>query len=300
MALSGFSRVVAPLVGIAARRGLGVEHQLKSGYLAVPVHYYQPIFDAGAVEASVWERKHDLPGINFNERAQLGLLAELGAFGEECAWPEQATSGYYAQNGSFGFSSAALLHSTIRHFAPRQVIEVGAGMSTLVIASALKHNGSGTLTTIDPNPREQVADLPERNEVVARAVEHTPLDVFESLGESDVLFIDSSHVVRTGADVNFLYLDVLPRLKAGVVVHVHDIQLPYEYSREYSARRGAPPMFWTEQYLLQAFLSQNPSWEIVVAGYWLQREHPEQFGAAFPHWRAELHRLTTSFYVRAV
>jgi predicted O-methyltransferase YrrM len=297
--LRAFSRVSAPAVALVARWGIGAEYYLRKGFLPVPVHYYQPIFDPNAIPDSVWERKHDLPGIEFNEERQLTLLREFGKCGEECRWPEHAVGGYYAQNDTFGYSSGALLHAAIRYFAPRQVIEVGAGMSTLLITAALHANERGLLTTIDPNPREQVFDLPERCEIVPKPVEAIPVETFERLGCDDILFIDSSHVIRTGGDVNYLYLDVLPRLKSGVVVHIHDIQLPYEYFKTYSTRRNAPRLFWTEQYLLQALLTNSSRWEVLLAGYWVQRDRAEHFQRAFPHWSPDAHRLTTSFYMRA-
>ena len=296
--LRTFSRLVAPALAVLARRGTGSEHFLRRGFLLVPLHYYQPIFDPSALPASVWTRKHDLPGIEFDTPRQLEFLARIGEFGDECVWPEHAASGYYAQNGSFGYSSGALLHATLRHLAPERVVEVGAGMSTLLISAALERNGRGVLTTIDPYPREQVADLPEHREVIPEFVERLPLDTFEALRSGDMLFIDSSHVVRTGGDVNYLYLDVLPRLRAGVVVHIHDIQLPYEYDRSYSERAEPPRTFWNEQYLLQALLTHSPTWEVLLAGHHLQRDFPDRFQAAFPHWRPEAHRPTTSFYLR--
>jgi predicted O-methyltransferase YrrM len=296
--LRGFSRFTAPVMGLVARHGIGTEYHLRHGFLPVPVHYYQPIFDSQTVLDPVWSRRHDLPGIEFNTQAQLRFVDELGRYGTECRWPEWATDGYCAQNASFGYSSGALLHAMIRHLAPRRVIEIGAGSSTLLIKAALACNGEGLLTTIDPNPREHVSDLPERCEVVVERVECTPLSRFKELDRNDLLFIDSSHVVKTGADVNFVYLDVLPRLRPGVVVHIHDIYLPYEYPKTYSARKAGQRMFWTEQYLLQAFLTHNGSCEVLLAGYWLQRERPEVFGAAFPSWNPEAHRLTSSFYIR--
>jgi predicted O-methyltransferase YrrM len=295
-----FARLTAPAVGAAARRGIGAEHYLRHGALPVPVHYYQPIFDAQSIPDAVWERRHDMPGLDFREAAQSEFLAELGSFGDECRWPEHADAGYYGQNSSFGYSSAALLHAVIRRLQPTQVVEVGAGMSTLLISAALARNGQGRLTTIDPNPREQVPDLPERCDVITEQVERTPLETFQALGANDLLFIDSSHAVRTGGDVNYLYLDVLPRIRPGVVVHIHDIQLPYEYPRTYSDRENGARVFWTEQYLLQAFLAHNPRFRILLAGHWIQRDHPDEFAAAFPNWKPELHRLTSSFYIQAV
>jgi hypothetical protein len=107
-----------------------------------------------------------------------------------------------------------------------------------------------------------------------------------------LLFIDSSHVIRMGGDVQFLYLDVLPRLKPGVLVHIHDIQLPYEYPRSYP-----PRYFWTEQYLLQSFLTHNARFEVLLGGHMLQTDHPDVFREVFP--RTAGHRVTSSFYTRA-
>lgn len=298
--LRAFARLVAPALAVLARRGTGSDQFLRRGFLLVPLHYYQPVLDPGALPEAVWTRKHDMPGIAFDTEGQLSFLDEIGRFGDECVWPEQATTGYYAQNGSFGYSSGALLHATLRHLAPERVVEVGAGMSTLLISAALERNGRGKLTTIDPYPREQVADLPEHREVIPEFVERMPPDTFEALRSGDLLFIDSSHVVRTGGDVNYLYLDVLPRLRPGVVVHIHDIQLPYEYPRSYSERTEPPRTFWNEQYLLQAFLTGNPSWKILLAGHHVQRDLPDRFQAAFPHWRPAVHRPTTSFYMERV
>jgi predicted O-methyltransferase YrrM len=290
--LSVVAWLVAPVVGLLARFEVGREIFLKRGVLPVPLHYYQPVFDPATVPDSVWTRRHDLPGIEYRERAQLELLRELGAHGDETEWPaERQGPGYYTGSGSFGASSAYLLHAFVRHFKPGRVIEVGAGHSTQIFRGALDMNGGGTLTTIDPYPQEQV-DAPPADELIAEFVEKVPVERFSGLGAGDMLFIDSSHVIRTGGDVQYLYLDVLPRLQPGVLVHVHDIQLPYEYPRSYP-----PRYFWTEQYLLQAFLSHNPRWEVLMAAFALQTDHPDAFREAFPGTAG--HRVTSSFYMRA-
>jgi hypothetical protein len=283
-----YARVTAPGLGVAARRGIGARHYMRHGALPVPLHYYQPVFDPATID--VWDRRHPMPGIDWREDGQLQLLDVLGSFGRECVWPEEPGEGYYAQSPSFGYSSAALLHAMVRHLEPARVMEIGAGSSTLIFAAALAANGTGELMSVDPNPAEQVADLP--TEVDARRVETLPVDTFQQLGSGDVLFIDSSHVLRTGGDVNYLYLDVLPTLRPGVVVHVHDIQLPYEYPAS-----GPPRVFWTEQYLLQAMLAHSDRYRVLLAGYWVQHDHPDRFQRAFPHWRPERHRVGSSFYL---
>jgi hypothetical protein len=113
------------------------------------------------------------------------------------------------------------------------------------------------------------------------------------LGADDILFIDSSHVLRIGSDVQYLFLEVLPRLAPGVLVHIHDIFMPAEYPREWVLTHG---YFWTEQYLLQAFLTFNTSWEVIWAGSFMQLNHRESLACAFP--QAVLDAMPGSFWIR--
>src|SRR5580693_3888811 len=284
-----FAVLTAPILSLMARAGIGSKHYLKRGVLPVPLHFYQPIFDPDKIPETVWHRKSEMPGVDFNPEGQLALLERLAEFSDECRWPEHRTNQheYYSQNSSFGFSSACLLHSVVRLFRSTRVIEVGAGMSTLVLANALRVNERATgcrgqLITIDPHPSANVKELPAgSHQLLVADAQAIPLEEFTSLGAGDLLFIDSSHVVRTGGDVNFLYLDVLPQLAPGVVVHIHDIQLPYEYHRTYSAASHTARLYWTEQYLLHAFLTLNSSFEVLLAGYWLQLDHAERFAELF-------------------
>jgi len=290
--LGAVAWVVAPIVGLLARREVGREPFIRRGVLPVPLHYYQPVFDPKTIPDSVWDRRHDLPGLDFREEAQLELLRSFAEHGDETDWPaERQGDSYYTGSGAFGASSAYLLHAFVRRFKPGRVVEIGAGHSTLIFRGALDMNGTGSLTTIDPNPDERVTRLPV-DELIAEPVEAVPLERLAGLAARDMLFIDSSHVIRMGGDVQYLYLDVLPRLKPGVLVHIHDIQLPYEYPRSYP-----PRYFWTEQYLLQAFLTHNPRWEVLLGGFMLQTDHRDVFTEVFPHTAG--HRVTSSFYMRA-
>ena len=106
-----------------------------------------------------------------------------------------------------------------------------------------------------------------------------PLDLFTALEADDVLFIDSSHVVRTGGDVTFLFLEVLPRLQPGVVVQVHDVFLPHEYPREWVVDGLR---FWNEQYVLQAFLAFNSAFRVLLANSYLDARYPDALRNTFP------------------
>ena len=108
------------------------------------------------------------------------------------------------------------------------------------------------------------------------------MEFFSQLESGDILFIDSSHTVKTGGDVNYFFLEVLPRLNPGVIVHVHDIFLPFEYRRDWVLDEFR---FWTEQYLLQAFLTFNSEFEVLLANNYLLHYHKEHLKAAFPDLR---------------
>lgn len=289
------ARAVAPAGALIARTGIGSDVCLDRGFLPVPIHFYQPIFDYREIPASVWERKHDLPGIDFRESDQLALLARLAEYGPECVWSRSGRpeDGYFWDNPSFGYTSACLLHAIVRHVRPQRVVEIGAGMSTLVFSAALEANGGGTLTTVDPYPARFLTALGTGVTVVQRPLQEVDLALFD---DADFVFVDSSHVMRTGGDVNTIYLDVLPRLRPGTTVHVHDVYLPFEYPQEYS-RRERSRYFWNEQYVLQAFLAMNDSYRIELAGYWAQTTHRRVFADAFPGFDPDQHRATSSIYL---
>ena len=159
----------------------------------------------------------------------------------------------------YGYIEAQALHAVVRHFRPRRVLEVGSGVSTWCLRHALRCNaeaeagGAFSLTCVEPHPAPALRRL-EGIRLIERPVQELdPEELVRELGDGDLLFIDSSHSVRPGGDVNFLVLEVLPRLRPGVVVHVHDIYLPYDYS-PYVLRTF---FHWSETALLRAFLIHN-------------------------------------------
>lgn len=293
-----------------AQTGVGTDECLELGCLPVPVHFYSPIPDLTDLEQrKVWDKRSELAGIDFRPEEQESFLLQLGEkYGPECRWPEKQTNrplDFYTHNGCFSFGCAASLHCMIRYFKPRRIIEVGSGFSSLVISSAINLNAGESFpdcdyTIVDPYPREHYIEgkLPGLTRLLKDRVELLSPTFFDQLGENDILFIDSSHVSKIGSDVNFLVLDVLPRLAPGVVVHFHDIDIPYEYPKAYAVN-PAFRMFWTEAYLLQAFLSFNSQFEILLGLAFLMKERMSTFQSAFPFFDIEKNWANSgSFWIR--
>jgi hypothetical protein len=253
-------------------------------------HFYSPIPDTNLLKTreDLWEEEIELVGVDLNVQGQLRLLENVfSKFQGEYNFPLNRTSKpyeYYINNGNWGFVSAAVQHAFIRHFAPRTIIEVGSGNSTYVSAKAsLTNVTKGLLTTklisIDPYPNQIIKKgFPGLSELISKKVEELELDFFSQLSDRDILFIDSTHVVRIGGDVNFLYLKVLPNLKKGVIVHVHDIFFPKHYPRNWVLQ---DLRFWTEQYLLQAFLTFNKHFEVLWCGSFMYLKYPERLKSTF-------------------
>jgi hypothetical protein len=228
-----------------------------------------------------------MPGVDINEPFQLELLKKFySAFsGEYDRFPKSSSNPhqFHFSQTMFQAVDAEILYCMIRHFRPRRMIEVGSGMSTLLAAQAIRRNqGEGypcSLTAIEPYPRGFLREgLLGLTELLEIKVESMPLERFCALEANDILFIDSSHVVKIGSDVVYEFLELLPRLKAGVMVHFHDIFLPAEYPKSWVLE---DLRFWNEQYLLQAFLAFNSAFEVMMAGSFLHLYHSEKLKAAF-------------------
>jgi hypothetical protein len=301
---------MAQVVRQMAETGIGTDECLRQGCLPMLMHYYSPVPDIADLQARrVWDRRSAMTGIDLREDHQLELLAELGReFGDECQWPHDPPADhhqFFTNNTGFSYGCAAATHSILRKYRPRRVIEIGSGSSSRVIAAALRRNAAETgqvadYTIVDPYPGADLRGLAGLTSLVEQRAELLDMEVFARLAEHDVLFVDSGHTVRIGGDVNFLILDVLPRLTRGVIAHFHDIPLPYEYAEVYCTNPRFR-MFWTEAYLLQAFLCHNSSWEVLLAMNLLMRDRPNEVQKAWPHYDPSVHRyLSHSFWIRRV
>jgi hypothetical protein len=297
----------SPVVRYMAETGVGTDRCLEKSCLPLRVHYYSPVPDiSGLDRRNIWGRRSDLAGIAWDEERQLSLMQKLATnYGHECLWPHDFAGDdtqFFTNNSGFSFGCAAVTHSLIRLNKPKKVIEIGSGLSTKVIAAAVRRNRServfGEFIVVDPFADKAIESLDGVARVITAPAEQMEINEFASLSAGDVLFVDSSHTVRIGGDVNFLILDVLPILRQGVLVHFHDIPMPFEYSPAYYHNPGFR-VFWTESYLLQAFLIFNETYEVLLPMNSVMLTRKAEFCDAWKHYRRDIHQETShSFWIQ--
>lgn len=257
---------------------------------AKPGHFYSPIprlSDAlEHVNAAFRDRPSDLPGIDLRLDAQLTLAARLTALQEDFDAPSTpaASHRYYTENPSYGRGDALILESMLRELRPRQIIEIGSGHSSALMLDTIDRylDDDVSITFIEPFAdvlREQFrrGDA-DRCEVVEQPLQSVDVSMFDELEPGDLLFIDSTHVVRPGSDVLREILEILPRLRPGVVVHLHDIFYPFEYP-PFWVKEGR---VWGEAYLLRAFLVHNSQFEIMLWPNYVEFAAREAFREVWP------------------
>lgn len=286
-----------PLFFLAIVRSFKALQRL--GINVTPNHFYWPVPDISDLAKQEWPIYATPPGCNFRMREQVDLARYFaGEYIPELEWNSESTAdSYHYNNGYFESCDAEVAYCMVRDWKPRRIIEIGSGYSTRVMAEALRENllrdgVAGELITVDPNPeRLPQNDLGDVVTVVRERVQHLDLGLFEILGADDILFIDSSHVVSVGSDVVREYLQILPRLKPGVLVHVHDIFLPSDYPRNAVLENL---WFWSEQYLLQAFLTFNPEFEVLWSAGAMQLSHANTLQQSFPNWTNSYANMTSA------
>jgi len=244
------------------------------GYHIRPIHYYEPLPDFRSITTEQITRCRTYPGIDFNWNQQLALVNELASYSEELREVQ-----FDFDNVFFNGFDAAVYYSLIRHLKPQRIVEIGGGYSTQIADKALRVNEKGKLTCIEPYPEERLNGAKLDIELITKRVEEIDVDFFSSLDANDILFIDSSHVVKFGSDVCFEFLEVLPRLKPGVWIHVHDIFFPHDYPEEWLIERRQA---WNEQYLLEAFLSFNSRFSVQLANHWFCLDHLDEAARLWP------------------
>ena len=259
------------------------------GYHIRPIHYYEPLPDFRSITPEQTQRKREYPAIDFRRDEQLRLLDELEPYAREL--PEADLVNDY-----FSGLDAVVYYSLIRRLKPRRIIEIGGGYSTRIAGKALEANQSGRLTCIEPYPEERLNGSAFGVHLVTKRVEELEVGFFSALEANDVLFIDSSHTVKFGSDVCYEFLEILPALKRGVWVHVHDIFFPHDYPAEWLLERR---LALNEQYLLEAFLSFNHDFEIALSNYGLSLECPNEAARLWPN-RVSSGAAPSSFWMRRV
>ena len=258
----------------------------------VPAHYDTPIPDLRQLARTMrhWNRPAAMPGVLVDVDAQLEACREvcLPYQSEFAGNPHYLQARRRAVGPGYGYVEAQALHAVARHLRPKQVVEVGSGVSTYCMLQALAVNGRpAELCCIDPYRRGpgglQAPNDQVRLVIVPEPVQHVPLARFETLAAGDLLFVDSSHVVKAGGDVNFVVLEVLPRLEAGVWIHFHDISFPYDFPRDLLLNHA----FHNETSLLHAWLVHNPRAEIVFCLSQLHYSRSEQLRGVFPEYEPQ-------------
>jgi hypothetical protein len=267
------------------------------GIWPVRRHYYEPYFDRTMVRRPLDEPR-DLPGLKLNTELSLGLIEKLSAYGEEpLIGPVAGDRSYVPENGTYGLPDAALLYAMLRTIKPRRLIEVGGGNSTLVAMKALGRNREEGHETdhlcIEPF---EMPWLEQAGARVHRAmVEDVDPAMFEELGSGDVLFVDNSHMIRPQGDVLTVIQQILPRLRPGVIVHIHDLLTPRDYPREWLLRDRT---MWNEQYVVEAFLTWNDEYEILFAANHIYVDHRDAFDRIRPELAGRQWHTPTAFWLR--
>jgi hypothetical protein len=261
----------------------------KGGYDIVTRDYYSPIPNLEQLPSDIWSRRSSLGGIDLELEAAIELVeGELAPFVSELEVHDSAPTGppeFFLENGNYEAVDAELLYAIVRARKPRLVMELGSGFTTLLIGKAARRNAAEGHETrhlaFDPFPRPQILGEspppPTRFEPISAT--EVPLDAFAQLGRGDILFVDTTHTVKLGSDVNYIVLDVLPNLASGVIVHFHDVFLPWEYPRGWFEEMQ---YYWAEQYLLQAFLAFNSEFEVLIPAAAIAEEFPERLAAVVP------------------
>ena len=256
-------------------------------------HFYSPIVDtdeAARDAGRIWPGLKPIAGIDMREDRHRILLAEhFPALLKQYDFPlegprDEGLSFYYEHNSQFAWLDSRALFCLLRMIKPRKIVEVGSGYSTLLMSEVNETylDGSAVINCIEPYPRPFLVKGAEsvRYALHTQRAQDVDMSLFASLGENDLLFIDSSHVCKTGSDVTHLMLNVLPRLNPGVYVHIHDVFLPEDYRRDWVIDENRS---WNEQYLLQALLVENPNFEVIFGSYYAYRRFPDLVAAATGH-----------------
>ncbi len=278
--------------------------QGRLGVSVTPSHFYFPVPSLKALHGRNWAACRPCAAIDFRLQEQVQRLrSDLRPFVAECSFPEQANGSphhFHFNNGFFERVDAEMAYAFVRRQRPKRVVEVGSGNSTLVLATALRRNAEegfpGQLTSIEPHPAPFLIDSPGLTHLIATPVQQVPLSLFRSLEQGDILFIDSTHVVSMDSDVVFECLRILPELAPGVLVHFHDIFTPLDYPEKFVMTNLC---FWSEQYLLEAFLSFNDRFRVVWSGSAMQQFHAGELRQAFPAWEGSFTRMPARLKVFA-
>lgn len=235
-------------------------------------HYCSPIVDPQELKSSTFEtyRANDkVLGVTIDLDRMETLFRDMMSLSPTLPMPELAvdTQRYHLQNTMYGIGDAGILSAMIHYLKPSRIIEVGSGFSSAVTLDTLDMLGlDAHCTFIEPYTSRLESILRpadrDRVDIIQRNVQDVDLQTFSKLGHNDILFLDTTHVSKTGSDVNFEIFEVLPRLSSGVIIHFHDVFDKFEYPDQWVYEENRS---WNEIYMLRAFLMYNRDFEVIYA-----------------------------------
>jgi hypothetical protein len=236
-----------------------------------PIYVNYPIVPKPRFGGDQPRHGHLYDSVNRNRLQFETKLADFGQYRKEMSAirferdPLQPEEPFW-NNDWFRGLDAIALYGILAKTDPKRYFEIGSGFSTKFARRAIDDRGLRTsILSVDPFPRAEIDDICD--EIIRKPLEETDIKVFGRLESGDVLFVDSSHYVFQNSDANIVFLEVMPRLKPGVLIHFHDIFLPDDYPATWSHR------FYNEQYMLAAYLlGQNPDYEVVFPSYFVTQD----------------------------
>jgi hypothetical protein len=273
----------------------------RAGFHVYPREFYSPLPLLEEIDWAALHARRTLPGIDFRTTQALRLTNEISTFGRELdpVPYDRPASGalYWLDNGFFTDFDAAALHGVLRQFKPKRYIELGCGFSSFVSSRALKRNDTEghpcDAIYADPEPRRDVDEIIAYGRLLKQRVQALPLELFTQLEAGDVLFIDTSHVLKVQSDVERELLEILPSLQPGVLIHIHDIFSPYDYPEDWV--RNKIRLSCNEQYALECLLMGGDRFEVFLPLYLLWKEHRAELQNLFARGKTRPH----SFWLRS-
>ncbi|MFK7954839.1 MAG: class I SAM-dependent methyltransferase [Lysobacterales bacterium] len=252
-------------------------------------HFYSPVVDPESLlerKDTIWPAHPEVLGIDFNDEYHLTVLTEyFPRHFPKYDYPEHRLEGandsaFYTQNSQFSWLDCRTLFVLLNEWRPSRYVEVGSGFSSLLAAdiNARYLDNACSVRCVEPYPREfLLKPIDGLSEVVQSKVELLPLKFFSELAAGDVLFIDSSHVSKTGSDVNYLVFEILPRLARGVKIHIHDLFFPHDYPSDWVLEENRS---WNEQYLIRALLMYSNRFRVLFGCSYAHHKFPQQVASA--------------------
>jgi hypothetical protein len=253
-----------------------------------PGHFYSPVpgrADREAAIAALDWHPTSLPGVDLNTEGQMALLERLRGWYDDLPFSVEADGRhrYRFANPTYSYADGIIYACLLQELRPTRVVEVGSGWSSALLLdiNEVRLGGGTDITFVEPFP-ELLGQVTRPGDLDGRLrqapLQTMPHDLFTALDDGDILFIDSTHVARTGSDVNFLFFEILPRLRHGVYVHFHDVFYPFEYPAQWLLEGCS----WNEDYLLRAFLQFNSAFKIELFATYIEHEREDWFAEHMP------------------